>query len=387
MASRCFTLPASLTVPPSCLTDPQHGTHSFIKLKDVKIHYVEAGDKNKPLMLFVHGFPEFWYSWRHQMKEFRQTHWVVAIDLRGYGDSDKPMGKSAYETGILVEDLRQIICGLGKESCVLVAHDWGGALAWRLTIEYPDLVDKLVVMNCPHPTAFKLHIRNSYMFAFQLPYVPEKFLRLEDLSIIEKLFDQVRDMSAFTEEDVEAYKYTFNKPDAFTPPLNYYRNILITNSSSTNKSKKKTIKDKIFDVPVLLIWGDADIALHSKMAELSSRYVENCTVKMIPKASHWVQQDAIHAVNDYMSDFLLDYSKPRRLVRRMRSMRRQLVSSVSGVMRWTGMISETNPTRHAPNSGHLVATLGKRMVVSTFNIVHRMSGAPLTGLQNIAVVI
>jgi len=273
---------------------------------------VEAGNRNNPLMLFVHGFPEFWYSWRHQIKEFKKTHWVVAIDMRGYGDSDKPAAKSAYAISHLVNDIREVINGLGRDKCILVAHDWGGGVAWRFTIDYPEYVDKLVMMNCPHPTAFSIHLRSSfrqflmswYMFAVQIPYYPEKFLRMRDIGLFDKMFrDQIPSAEAFSDEDLEAYKYIYSRPGAFTPPLNYYRNIFFSTPALVTPFSKPA-KEKRIEVPVLIIWGEKDIALHPKMADMSAKYVDNCTVKIIPNASHWIQQDQFHLVNEYMSDFL-----------------------------------------------------------------------------------
>lgn len=293
--------------PPACLTDPELGQHSYVKLKDVKIHYVEAGDRSKPLLLFVHGFPDFWYSWRYQIREFKKDYWVIAIDLRGYGDSSKPPYVKDYAISKLSGDIKGVVEGLGRTSCILAAHDWGGAVAWRVSIDYPELVEKLVIMNCPHPVAFRQHLRGSfkqlfmswYIFCFQLPYLPEVYLRSNDLEIFDKIFRSTKlGQEAFPENDVEAYKYTFGKPGAFTPPVNYYRNTLSLTGEVAGKTSEKV------KVPVLIIWGAEDIALDTKMAHLSADFVESCTVKVVPAASHWVQNDRPTIVNDYIRDFL-----------------------------------------------------------------------------------
>nr|KAG5698659.1 hypothetical protein BaRGS_003173 [Batillaria attramentaria] len=140
--------------PPKCMQDPTLGTHCYIYLEEVRLHYVTTGSEGKPLMVLVHGFPEFWYSWRYQLREFKDSFRVVAIDLRGYGDSDKPTDVSSYDVSKLVDDVKQLISALGYKKCVLVGHDWGGAVSWSFAQTYPDMVDKLIVMSCPSISAY-----------------------------------------------------------------------------------------------------------------------------------------------------------------------------------------------------------------------------------------
>ncbi|KAG8280257.1 Epoxide hydrolase 4 [Homalodisca vitripennis] len=207
-------------VPPACLNDPSLGNHAYVQLKHVKLHYVENGDKSKPLMLFLHGFPEFWYSWRHQLKEFSKDYWVVAVDMRGYGDSEKPEGIRFYRLKYLVEDVKNLIEALGREQCTLVAHDWGGMVAWYFLMIYPKWVDTYIIMNAPHPVVFRKMMikrfsqfrKSWYIFFFQLPYLPEMYMRIKDMSKINKLFTSKKSPSPYTAEDIEAYKFTFGKP-------------------------------------------------------------------------------------------------------------------------------------------------------------------------------
>ena len=126
--------------------------HSYLKTNGIRLHYVTDGSGE--LMLMLHGFPEFWYSWRHQIKEFSEDYKVVALDLRGYNDSDKPAAPSAYAMSELLADVKGAIEALGYGTCILVAHDWGGAIAWQFAYAYPDMVSKLIVMNLPHPAKF-----------------------------------------------------------------------------------------------------------------------------------------------------------------------------------------------------------------------------------------
>ena len=152
--------------------------HDCIHTNGINLHYVTQGEG--PLMLMLHGFPEFWYSWRKQIPEFAKDHKVVAIDLRGYNDSDKPDDKEAYVMAEFIADVKGVIEGLGYSQCILVGHDWGGAIAWSFAYAYPNLVQKLIILNLPHPAKFaeglrtpQQLLRSFYIFLFQLPIVPE----------------------------------------------------------------------------------------------------------------------------------------------------------------------------------------------------------------------
>ena len=137
-------------------------THDFITTNGIRLHYVTQG--SGPLMLFLHGFPEFWYSWRHQIPEFAKDYKVVAIDLRGYNDSDKPADSTAYSMPEFINDVQGVITGLGYERCVLVGHDWGGAIAWSFAYAHPEMVERLIVLNIPHPAKFAEGLRTPSNF-------------------------------------------------------------------------------------------------------------------------------------------------------------------------------------------------------------------------------
>ena len=156
--------------------------HEYITTNGVKLHYVTQG--NGALMLMLHGFPEFWYSWRHQIPAFAPDYQVVALDLRGYNDSDKPKAQSAYVMDEFIKDIEGVITGLGYDKCVLVGHDWGGAIAWHFAYSRPQMVEKLIVLNMPHPARMAEGLRTPgqllrswYMFFFQLPEIPEALIQ------------------------------------------------------------------------------------------------------------------------------------------------------------------------------------------------------------------
>ncbi|XP_056022613.1 epoxide hydrolase 4-like [Ostrea edulis] len=293
--------------PPECLNNPDLGTHGYIHLEDVRIHYVAAGTEGKPLMLLVHGFPEFWYSWRHQLKEFSKEYRVVAIDQRGYGDSDKPSGIYNYTREKLSQDIKQLIPALGYRNCILVGHDWGGAVVFYFANKYPEMVEKLIVMNAPHgavmvkelQTSLKQFLMSWYMFFFQMPFLPEFMLEHDGCSTLNMMFrdaDKKR-IKNTTQEDIEAYKYTFSKKgNGFNGPLNYYRAAL-----------RSPIDKKVFnpiEVPTLIVWGVKDLALNRKLPELSRKYIKDCTIKYVDDASHWVQLDGCEEANKAVWDFI-----------------------------------------------------------------------------------
>ena len=277
--------------------------HDYITTNGVNLHYVTQG--SGPLMLMLHGFPEFWYSWRYQIPEFASDFKVVAPDLRGYNDSDKPASQSAYVMNELVRDVEGIITGLGYEKCVLVAHDWGGGIAWSFASKYPQMLEKLIIMNCPHPAKFSEGLRTPqqllrswYMFFFQLPVIPELFLQSQDYQFIENAFKGMAiKKSAFSTEDINLYKDAAAKRGALTAMINYYRNILGSPMFNQNSS--------ILEVPTLMIWGEEDTALGKELTYGTESYVENFQIRYISNCSHWVQQEQPELVNQYMREFLI----------------------------------------------------------------------------------
>ncbi|XP_029104846.1 epoxide hydrolase 4 [Scleropages formosus] len=295
---------------PACLGDTSLGTHCYVKIKEsgLRFHYVAAGERGKPLMLFLHGFPEFWYSWRHQLREFKSEFRVVAVDMRGYGESDQPTFADSYRIDHLVADVKDIVECLGYNRCFLVGHDWGGFIAWLFAVHYPEMVTKLIVLNCPHPSVFADYtprhpsqlLKSSYMFLFQLPRLPELLFSIHDFKALKTLFTSSRTGigrkgSGLTKEDLEAYLYYYSQPGALTGPLNYYRNIF-----SAPPLRQQDVK-----CPVLLLWGERDAFLEQEMAELCRLYIKgHFRLNIISGASHWLQQDQPDIVNTLMWTFL-----------------------------------------------------------------------------------
>jgi epoxide hydrolase 4 len=276
--------------------------HDRLFTNGISLHYVTEGEG--PLMLLLHGFPEFWYSWRHQIPAFSDRYKVVALDLRGYNDSDKPEGVKAYGMSELVADIHGAIAALGYQRCILVGHDWGGAIAWSFVNTYPEQVEQLIVLNLPHPAKFmeglktpQQLLRSWYMGFFQLPILPELLLQAGNCQLIATILQQTTvDKTTFTEADLNAYKEAAAKPGALTAMINYYRNTFeFINQPSTWRP---------LTIPTLMIWGEEDVALGKELTYGTEAYVKNLTLKYIPNCSHWVQQERPQQVNQYMNEFL-----------------------------------------------------------------------------------
>ncbi len=276
--------------------------HRDIMTNGIRMHYVTQG--NGPLIVLIHGFPEFWYSWRYQMPFLAERGYtVVAPDLRGYNDTDKP--RTGYDVPTLVSDIAGLIKGLGQEKAVIVGHDWGGALAWAFAMNYPQMTERLIVMNAPHPQAMQRAFRTLkqlrkswYMFAFQLPWLPENaLLRNNAYEIGRMLKGAAVQKSAFPNEVLATYQEVMSKPGAMTAALNYYRQLF---RHPLRSAKNYTS----IGVPTLLIWGEQDIALGIELTYGLEQWVPNIQIKRIPDSGHWVQQEKPELVNTLMAEFL-----------------------------------------------------------------------------------
>ena len=280
-------------------------THRYADLGDVRLHYVEAGEG--PLVLLLHGFPQFWYEWRHQIPVLVKAGFrVVAPDMRGYNFSDKPPGVRAYRVELLARDVERLILACGEQTAVVVGHDWGAIVAWIAAMCHPRRVRRLAILNVPHPARLLdgllspgQLLRSSYMFFFQIPRLPEKAIRARDFAVLRSALyrDPVRE-GAFTAEDIERYVGAMARPGALTATLNYYRALL------RNPGKMGGLLERI-EAPVLVIWGEKDRFLSGRLAEPSRLWVPNLLrVERLPNASHWVAEDRPLEVNTLLLDFL-----------------------------------------------------------------------------------
>ncbi|KAH9393308.1 Epoxide hydrolase 4 [Tyrophagus putrescentiae] len=291
-----------------------YGTHRSIRLPktNIKLHYVSAGDESKQLILFVHGFPECWFTWRHQMRAFSSQYHTVAVSMRGYGDSDRPIGVKHYSADLLYEDLVGVISSLvTKENpkCILVSHDWGGVIAWNVAQRRPDLVHRFIALNAPHPKAWQGRLATSwrqfrsswYMFFFNLPLLPELFMRNRDFKVLESMFGKHNKGAG----EMDVYKYYFAKPYGVEGPLNYYRAMLRgygLRKDGGQENKKGT--SSLVEPKTLILWGEDDDALISELATDSATFCKDAEVKYLPDCSHWIQVHKPKEVNEAMKEFL-----------------------------------------------------------------------------------
>jgi epoxide hydrolase 4 len=280
-------------------------THHHADLGDVRLHYVEAGEG--PLVLLLHGFPQFWYQWRHQIPALVEAGFrVIAPDMRGYNLSDKPSGVRAYRVELLARDVERLILACGERTASLVGHDWGAMVAWIAAMRHPERVERLVILNVPHPARFLdgllspvQLLRSSYMFFFQIPRLPEAVICAGNFALLRSVFrrDPVR-RGAFTVEEIERYVEAMAQPGALTATLNYYRSLL------RSPREMGTLLEKI-EAPVLVIWGERDRSLSRGLADPPRLWVPNLLrVERLREASHWVAEDRPLEVNSLLLDFL-----------------------------------------------------------------------------------
>lgn len=283
---------------------PEDFKHQTLQVGDLQMHMVIEGAEGAPLIVLLHGFPEFWYSWRHQIKPLAEAGYrVVAVDQRGYNLTEK---REPYDIFTLSDDVGRLIGALGYEKAAAVmGHDWGGVITWIFGALHPELTEKLIACNAPHLLAgmqafrsFYLPqiVKSWYMFFFQLPGLPEQVMSANDYKA---LADGLKNDSKGTlsDEEIKYFKEAWSQPGALTAGVNWYR-AMFRDQRRINKA------DLTVPVPSLLIWGDQDIALTTQTAEWTRRYVPNLTIKYIHGASHWVQQECPEMVNRYALDFL-----------------------------------------------------------------------------------
>ncbi len=287
--------------------------HDYSEVNGVRLHYVASGAGK--LLMFVHGFPEFWYEWKQQLEEFGKDYFAVAPDMRGYNLSSKPEGVEHYQVPLLIEDLRALAHALGYEKFTLVAHDWGGAVAWAFAIAHPECLDNLIIINAPHPAVFQRELRNNpaqqkasaYMLTFRSPQAEEILSANNYAALVQVVMGWGLKQGHFTEADKDAYIEAWSQPGALTGGLNYYRAARVGPATEEDKEVKafmtgaQSLKVK---VPTLVIWGEKDTALLPGNLDGLEEYVPDLTVKRIPDGTHWVVHEQPDLVNGYIREFI-----------------------------------------------------------------------------------
>jgi pimeloyl-ACP methyl ester carboxylesterase len=291
-------------------------THEQAIVNDVRLHYVAAGDDEDPLVVLLHGFPEFWYSWRDQIPALAEAGYrVVAPDMRGYNLSEKPHGIRSYRTEELVGDVVGLVGHLGRESARVVGHDWGGVVAWEVAIRHPELVEQLAVLNAPHPGAYRRELarnpeqwkRSWYAMAFQLPWIPEAWLGAQDAARVETLFRETARADTFEDEDLRRYREAAARPGALSSEIHYYRALFRENlGREAKRLVGRGSRNLDVEVPTLLLWGEQDDALGVELTEGLDRWVSDLRVERFPEATHWVQHDEPEEVSQSLVEFFAE---------------------------------------------------------------------------------
>jgi pimeloyl-ACP methyl ester carboxylesterase len=280
-------------------------THRHAEVGEgVRLHYVEAG--TGPLVVLLHGFPEFWYGWRHQIPALVGAGFrVVAPDQRGYAGSDKPADWRDYRIEILARDIDRLIAVCGEERALVVGHDWGAAVAWALAMLHPERVERLAILNVPHPRrmlqglrTFRQLRKSWYMLYFQIPWLPERLEVLSGHQFARRAFAMSTRPGAFSPEDVERYLDGMRSPRDLKGMVDWYRAALRRSPRESERLMRR------IDAPTLVIWGERDTALGAELADPEPEWVPDARVVRLPEASHWVQHDDPQRVNELLIEFL-----------------------------------------------------------------------------------
>ena len=280
--------------------------HSYIDIDEIRLHVVTAGDPHGLPVVLLHGFPEFWYGWRRQIPVLAAAGFrVIVPDQRGYNLSAKPTGVEAYRLQALSGDILGLIDHFGLEKVCLAGHDWGAMVAWDLAIHHSSRIERLAILNVPHPRVFWDYLHRSprqmlkswYAGFFQVPALPEMLLRLGHFGPLARLLISSGKPGTFASNEMEEYKNAWAQPGALTAMLNWYR--------AAFRYRGGWKGDWHVHVPTLILWGQQDVALSAAMAPESLAYCDHGRLITFENASHWVQLDEAEAVSRNLREFFL----------------------------------------------------------------------------------
>jgi pimeloyl-ACP methyl ester carboxylesterase len=280
--------------------------HTTITTNGINLHVVLAGPRDGIPVILLHGFPEFWRGWLKQIEPLADAGYrVIVPDQRGYNLSDKPRGLKSYRMDMLVADILGLIDKLGYQKVDLAGHDWGAVVAWEVAMRYPEHLHRLGILNAPHPAVMHNFLRRGdpeqlrrswYIFAFQVPWLPEYFLRKNDWRNAVRALRGSSKNHTFTNEDIAEYKQAWSQPGAMITMINWYR--------AAVRHQSKLPKDLCVKVPTLILWGMQDVALSHRMARPSMDYCVNGKLVFFEDATHWVQHEEAGDVTKYLMNFL-----------------------------------------------------------------------------------
>lgn len=285
--------------------DPEIGPrHRTFEIHGVRLHAVEAGPEGGPLVVLLHGFPEFWYGWRKQIEPLAAAGFhVVVPDQRGYNQSDKPRRISAYKIDALALDVVGLIEEAGETRARVVGHDWGGVVAWWLGARHPERIERLAILNVPHPqvmrktlfTSAEQRKKSSYIFFFQLPGLPERVFSRNGFAYAVKALRSSSRPGTFTDADLDLYREAWSRPGAVRSMIHWYRAAL--------RSQSQAAAPLRISVPTLLLWGAQDRFLGREMAQPSIDLCDEGRLEFFEDATHWLQHEEPEAVNRRLIEF------------------------------------------------------------------------------------
>ncbi len=276
----------------------------FIETNGIKLHVMEAGPADGPMIMFLHGFPEFWFAWRKQIGYFADKGYLVVVpDQRGYNLSDKPEGIAAYKTDELAKDVVGLIDFYGRDQIYLVGHDWGASVSWWTTLKYPERIKRLVIMNVPHPKVMNRNMltnpkqmqRSWYIFFFQLPNAPEKLGSANNFEWPVSVLAESSRPGTFKPEELEEYRKAFAQPGAYSSMVNWYRASLQCRNEPPASFR--------ITVPLLILWGLDDIAIIPEQADQSLEYCDQARLVKFD-CTHWIQHEEPDQVNQLIEEFI-----------------------------------------------------------------------------------
>jgi epoxide hydrolase 4 len=269
----------------------------------IELHAVAAGPPDGPVVVLLHGFPEFWYSWHSQIDPLTAAGFrVIVPDQRGYNKSSKPRGAAAYALSELTSDVLAVADQLGLERIFLVGHDWGAAVAWSVALLHPKRVAKLAILNVPHPSVMLRYLKSNrrqlrrswYMFFFQLPFIPEAAFSAYNFRLGVRSLLRSSRPNTFSNEDLAQYRAAWSQPGALTGMINWYR------AAFRHRGK---FPDTTVHVPTRILWGERDAFLLPDMAHDSLRYCDSAELYTFASASHWLQHEEPARVSELLIDF------------------------------------------------------------------------------------
>lgn len=305
--------------------------HKYVLINDVNIHYVAAGPVKKTsftgsTLVFLHGFPEYWQTWQSQLDHFSQDYHVIAPDLPGYNLSEKPQDISFYEISNLINFIAQFIKTVSpSEKVYLVAHDWGGAIAWPLAAFHPQYIEKLIILNAAHPSTFTREMINNPLQRSKSEYIhdliskdAEKLLSKDNYQYLSEKMMVSSSSTVFNQQTKTKYKQVWQQPGAINGMLQYYRAMpqLASTRQDDNKRPhlatdgpvKSTSEMKVpnirINVPTLILWGENDQAFVNENLNGLEGYVPNCTIERFATASHWLMHEKPFEINNAITRFI-----------------------------------------------------------------------------------